>query len=162
MNAPPSQFDRVIRFFLEQKLVVILLTLFIIPLTVQWWSVWYPGSEPGGGSYVAQRMLAARSERDALTGTLLFNVAHEERTTDFSEIGEILSEEIDKLEALSRGDAQVTGTESGFRDLDALTGGFQPGNLIVIAARPAMGKSTLALDFARACSIKHNLPSMIF
>ncbi len=71
---------------------------------------------------------------------LLFNVAHEERSTDFSEIGDILSEEIDKLEALSRGDAQVTGTESGFRDLDALTGGFQPGNLIVIAARPAMGK----------------------
>jgi solute:Na+ symporter, SSS family len=52
------------------------LAVFIIPLTVQWWSTWYPGSEPGGGSYVAQRMLAARSERDALAGTLLFNVAH--------------------------------------------------------------------------------------
>jgi SSS family solute:Na+ symporter len=50
--------------------------LFIIPLTVQWWSTWYPGSEPGGGSYVAQRMLAARTERDAMAGTLLFNVAH--------------------------------------------------------------------------------------
>ena len=50
------------------------LPIFIIPLTVQWWSTWYPGSEPGGGSYVAQRMLAARSERDALAGTLLFNV----------------------------------------------------------------------------------------
>jgi Na+/proline symporter len=52
------------------------LSIFIIPLTVQWWSVWYPGAEPGGGSYIAQRMLAARSERDALGGTLLFNVAH--------------------------------------------------------------------------------------
>jgi len=52
------------------------LTVLIIPLTVQWWSVWYPGAEPGGGSYIAQRMLAAKSERDALTGTLLFNVAH--------------------------------------------------------------------------------------
>jgi Na+/proline symporter len=52
------------------------LAVFVIPLTVQWWSVWYPGAEPGGGSYVAQRMLAARSERDALTGTLLFNIAH--------------------------------------------------------------------------------------
>lgn len=52
------------------------LSVLIIPLTVQWWSVWYPGSEPGGGSYIAQRMLAARSERDALGGTLLFNVAH--------------------------------------------------------------------------------------
>ena len=52
------------------------LAIFIIPLTLQWWSVWYPGAEPGGGSYIAQRMLAARSERDALKGTLFFNVAH--------------------------------------------------------------------------------------
>ncbi|MHB9006888.1 MAG: sodium:solute symporter family protein, partial [Limisphaerales bacterium] len=52
------------------------LTVFIIPLTVQWWSVWYPGAEPGGGSYIAQRMLAAKSEKDAVAGTLFFNVAH--------------------------------------------------------------------------------------
>lgn len=52
------------------------LTVFIIPLTVQWWSVWYPGSEPGGGSYIAQRMLAAKTERDATWGSLFFNVAH--------------------------------------------------------------------------------------
>jgi SSS family solute:Na+ symporter len=52
------------------------LTILIIPLTVQWWSVWYPGAEPGGGSYIAQRMLASRSEKDALGGTFFFNVAH--------------------------------------------------------------------------------------
>jgi Na+/proline symporter len=52
------------------------LAVFVIPLTVQWWSVWYPGAEPGGGSYIAQRMLASRSEKDAVTGTLLFNVMH--------------------------------------------------------------------------------------
>ena len=52
------------------------LAVLIIPLTVQWWSVWYPGAEPGGGSYIAQRMLAARSEKDALGGTLFFNFAH--------------------------------------------------------------------------------------
>jgi len=52
------------------------LPIFIVPLAVQWWSTWYPGAEPGGGSYIAQRMLAAKSERDALSGTLLFNVAH--------------------------------------------------------------------------------------
>ncbi|MEO8634175.1 MAG: sodium:solute symporter family protein [Gemmatimonadales bacterium] len=51
-------------------------SVLIMPLTVQWWSVWYPGAEPGGGSYIAQRMLAAKSERDALAGTLFFNVAH--------------------------------------------------------------------------------------
>ena len=52
------------------------LTVLIIPLTIQWWSVWYPGAEPGGGSYIAQRMLAARTENDALKGTLFFNFAH--------------------------------------------------------------------------------------
>jgi solute:Na+ symporter, SSS family len=52
------------------------LPLLVIPLAVQWWSVWYPGAEPGGGGYVAQRMLAARSETDATGATLLFNVAH--------------------------------------------------------------------------------------
>ena len=52
------------------------LPILIVPLAIQSWATWYPGAEPGGGSYIAQRMLAARSERDALTGTLLFNVAH--------------------------------------------------------------------------------------
>ena len=52
------------------------LGVFVIPLTVLWWSVWYPGAEPGGGSYVAQRMLAARTESDALFGTFAFQVMH--------------------------------------------------------------------------------------
>ena len=50
--------------------------LFILPLAVQWWSVWYPGSEPGGGGYIAQRMLAAKNERQAMYATLFFNFAH--------------------------------------------------------------------------------------
>ncbi len=50
--------------------------VFIIPVAVQWWSVWYPGAEPGGGSYMAQRMLASKSEKDALGAVLFFNVAH--------------------------------------------------------------------------------------
>jgi Na+/proline symporter len=50
--------------------------VFIMPLAVQWWAVWYPGSEPGGGSFIAQRMLASRSEKDALGSTLFFNLAH--------------------------------------------------------------------------------------
>jgi Na+/proline symporter len=53
-----------------------LITLLILPLAVQWWSVWYPGSEPGGGGYIAQRMLAARSENGAVKATLLFNIMH--------------------------------------------------------------------------------------
>jgi Na+/proline symporter len=50
--------------------------VFIMPIAVQWWAVWYPGSEPGGGSYIAQRMLASKSEKDALSAVLFFNVAH--------------------------------------------------------------------------------------
>src|SRR5579885_382530 len=50
--------------------------VFIMPIAVQWWAVWYPGAEPGGGSYIAQRMLASKSEKDALGATLFFNVAH--------------------------------------------------------------------------------------
>ena len=50
--------------------------IFVIPLAVQWWSTWYPGAEPGGGGYVAQRMLAARDERDSMRAVLWFNVAH--------------------------------------------------------------------------------------
>ncbi len=53
-----------------------LIPLLIIPIAVQWWSVWYPGSEPGGGGYIAQRMLSAKDEKNALGATLLFNVAH--------------------------------------------------------------------------------------
>ncbi|MCB0264915.1 MAG: Na+:solute symporter, partial [Calditrichaeota bacterium] len=51
-------------------------TLLIMPLAVQWWSVWYPGAEPGGGGYIAQRMLSAKSEKDAIGATLFFNAAH--------------------------------------------------------------------------------------
>jgi Na+/proline symporter len=50
--------------------------VFIVPVAVQWWSTWYPGAEPGGGGYVAQRMLAARNEKEAMGATLWFNVAH--------------------------------------------------------------------------------------
>ncbi|CAZ95671.1 sodium:solute symporter family protein [Zobellia galactanivorans] len=53
-----------------------LITLFIIPLAVQWWSSWYPGAEPGGGGYIAQRMLAAKDENHAIGATFFFNIMH--------------------------------------------------------------------------------------
>lgn len=59
--------------FNDNKTIWVLL---IIPLAVQWWSVWYPGAEPGGGGYIAQRMLSAKDEKNAIGATLLFNVAH--------------------------------------------------------------------------------------
>ena len=56
--------------------VNLLMAVFIIPLAVQWWAAWYPGSEPGGGGYVAQRMFAAKDEKNAVGATLLFNITH--------------------------------------------------------------------------------------
>jgi len=54
----------------------LLMMVLIIPIAVQWWSVWYPGAEPGGGGYIAQRMLAAKDEKNAMGATLFFNLAH--------------------------------------------------------------------------------------
>ena len=54
----------------------IAVAVFIMPIAVQWWAVWYPGAEPGGGSYIAQRMLASKSEKDSLGAVLFFNLAH--------------------------------------------------------------------------------------
>jgi len=80
------------------------------------------------------RELSERAEK------LLFEVAHKEQASDFRQLSEILHDEVDRLEKLSTGETELTGTPSGFRDIDAITGGFQPGNLIIVAARPAMGK----------------------
>ena len=93
---------------------------------------------------------------------LLFAVAHDERSKDFSRLAEILEFEVDRLEALARGDRDVTGTPSGFRDLDSLLGGFQPGNLIVIAARPSVGKSALVCNIAENVAAKFNQPVGFF
>jgi SSS family solute:Na+ symporter len=56
--------------------VSLLMTIFILPVAVQWWNVWYPGAEPGGGGYIAQRMLSAKDEKNAVGATLLFNFLH--------------------------------------------------------------------------------------
>ncbi len=102
------------------------------------------------------RLLAERAEK------LLFEVAHEEQASDFRRVDEILIDELDRLEKLSSGEAEVTGTPSGFRDIDGITGGFQPGNLIVLAARPAMGKSALVANIAENISMKYEQPVAFF
>jgi replicative DNA helicase len=93
---------------------------------------------------------------------LLFRVAYEERASDFRKVAEVLAEEIDRLEQLSKGDKTVTGTPSGFRDLDAMTGGFQPGNLIMIAARPGMGKSAMVANIAEHVAAKQGQAVALF
>jgi len=94
--------------------------------------------------------------------SLLFKVAHEERASDFRRVAEVLGDEIDRLEALSKGDQELTGTPSGFRDLDGVLGGFQPGNLIVIAARPSLGKSALVCNIAENVASKHGATVAFF
>jgi replicative DNA helicase len=93
---------------------------------------------------------------------MMFEVAHDENARDFRSINEVLHDEIDKLERLSRGGPGIVGTPSGFRDLDAITAGFQPSNLIVLAARPSMGKSALVTNIAEHVAVKENKPVALF
>ncbi|MCH8274909.1 MAG: Na+:solute symporter [Armatimonadetes bacterium] len=74
----PNVVDKLSLFpdFSSQGDLSVVVGIFIVPLAVQWWSVWYPGAEPGGGGYIAQRMLAAKDESGAQKAALLFNVAH--------------------------------------------------------------------------------------
>ncbi|MEJ7798654.1 MAG: replicative DNA helicase [Solirubrobacteraceae bacterium] len=92
----------------------------------------------------------------------MLEVAHDDRQKDFRTIDDILDDELKKMEKLSREGTSLTGTPSGFRDLDEITGGFQPGNLIVIAARPAMGKSALVTNIAENAAIDHGRPVALF
>jgi replicative DNA helicase len=92
----------------------------------------------------------------------MLEVARDDRRKDFRSVEDILHDELDKLQKLSEGDTSLTGTPSGFEDLDAITGGFQPGNLIIIAARPAMGKSALVCNIAENAAVGHKRPVALF
>ena len=81
---------------------------------------------------------------------------------DFIPLTVAVTTAIDEIEAAKGRDGSMTGVPTGFTELDELTNGLHPGQLIIIAARPALGKSTLALDFARAASIKYDMPSIFF
>ncbi len=83
----------------------------------------------------------------------ILEVAHDDSRKDFRPIDQLLDAELDKLHELSREGKAVTGTASGFDDLDTITGGFQPGNLIILAARPSMGKSALMANFAENAAL---------
>ena len=81
---------------------------------------------------------------------------------DYHSLSEIMPGALDEIEAIGSRSGVLTGVPTGFADLDALTNGLHPGQMIVIAARPAMGKSTLALDFARAAAIRHSMATVLF
>jgi replicative DNA helicase len=92
----------------------------------------------------------------------LFRIGHEDGRGEMRSLEELLHREVDKLEELSKRDVGLTGTPSGFMDLDSLTGGFQRGNLIVLAARPSMGKSSLATNMAENAAVGHGKPVALF
>ncbi len=112
-------------------------------------------------SSVLERQSAPRELVEQAEKTML-EVARDDRQQDFRSIEEVLHEELDKLHRLSIEGTSLTGAPSGFKDLDEITGGFQPGNLIIIAARPAMGKSALVCNIAENAAVEHGRPVALF
>ena len=93
---------------------------------------------------------------------VIFNIAEGRITQDFVPLKDILKETWDQIEQIHRDQTVVAGVPSGFTDLDAKTGGFQKADLIILAARPGVGKTSLALNIAQFASIQHKIPVAIF
>jgi replicative DNA helicase len=94
--------------------------------------------------------------------SIIFDLAQERVTGEFAHIEDLLKESFERITALYEAGADVTGVPSGFRDLDRITSGFQRGNLIIIAARPSMGKSALGLCMAANLAVRHGTPVGMF
>jgi replicative DNA helicase len=92
----------------------------------------------------------------------MFDIGHGDDRGKMRSLEEILHAEVAKLEDLAKRGVALTGTPSGFTDLDQLTGGFQAGNLIVLAARPSMGKSALATNIAENAAVERGVPVALF
>jgi replicative DNA helicase len=92
----------------------------------------------------------------------VYDVTERRTSEDYRPLSAIMNDALAEIEAIGNRGGQMVGVPTGFADLDSLTNGLHPGQLVIIAARPALGKSTLGLDLARSASIKHNLTSCIF
>ena len=92
----------------------------------------------------------------------IYRVAEKRTGEDYLALADIMPGALDEIEAIGAHDGSLTGVPTGFADFDALTNGLHPGQMVIIAARPAVGKSTLALDFARAASVKNDMTSVFF
>lgn len=93
---------------------------------------------------------------------ILFAITQKRTSKDYETMHNIIVETVTHLEKLYTAKKQITGIPTGFRTLDLLTAGWQPSDLIIIAARPSMGKTTFTLDSAQCAAIKHNIPVGIF
>ncbi|MFC6396926.1 replicative DNA helicase [Luteococcus sanguinis] len=92
----------------------------------------------------------------------IYEVSEGKTSEDYTPLSQLIEPTIDEMEAIGNRGGLMSGVPTGFAELDELTNGLHPGQMIIIAARPAMGKSTLALDFARAAAIKHHLTTAFF
>ncbi len=114
---------------------------------------------------IQAEVLAHRGEPQELierAETALFHIGHDTGKGEMRSLEDVLHDEMDKLVELSRKDVGLTGVTSGFADLDDVTGGFQAGNLIVLAARPSMGKSALAANIAENAAVEAGVPVAFF
>lgn len=93
---------------------------------------------------------------------IIFAISQDRVSSEFSHIEQLLKESFERITALYEAGVEITGVASGFRDIDRITSGFQPGNLIIIAARPSMGKSALALCMAANMGVRLNIPVALF
>ena len=94
--------------------------------------------------------------------SLIFEISQDRRIQGFSSVKNILMDTFDRLEKLQEQDSEVTGVPTGFRDLDKMTSGFQESDLIIIAARPSMGKTALALNIGQYVAVEEDIPVAIF
>jgi replicative DNA helicase len=92
----------------------------------------------------------------------IYDVTERRTSEDYTLLEQLMQPTMDELEAIGSRGGSMSGVPTGFVDLDGLTNGLHPGQLIVIAGRPGLGKSTMGLDVARSASVKHGLPSAIF
>jgi len=117
------------------------------------------------GTRIVQLGYSGDGEADELVDRAqaeVYGVTERRVSEDYLALSEIMPGALDELEAIEGHSGTMTGVPTGFADLDALTNGLHAGQMVVIAARPAIGKSTLALDLARSAAIKHSLPTVIF
>ena len=92
----------------------------------------------------------------------IFEISEKRTKASFYKLPDIIRENVSNLEKLSMKPGMVTGVSSGFTDLDNMTAGFQPSDLIILAARPSMGKTSFALDIARYVSLHEKIPTAMF
>ncbi len=112
------------------------------------------GAAGAGGRDVDETVDLAQQE--------IYNVTEKRVSEDFAILAEMLQPTLDEIEAVGAQGGVMTGVPTGFSDLDRLLNGLHPGQLIIVAGRPGLGKSTAGMDFVRSASVKHNMASAIF